>query len=84
MDGVPINLVQVMNFAQWSIEELEALANVYLKHKQIHKAQPLRRELQRRLTLVNRESLRVLVDRLDRKNMLSLTERILGRLKKLA
>jgi uncharacterized protein YpbB len=73
-----------MDFSHWSVEELEALGMVYLKHKQLHKAQTLRNELERRLEFIDNQNLKMLVDRLDSKNVVSLTDRIFARLKKLA
>ncbi len=73
-----------MEFSNWQIEELKALAHVYIKHRQPHKAQALRSELGRRLEQNHDEHVRILVDQLECGTVLSLTDRIFQRLKKLA
>jgi hypothetical protein len=80
----PKHLENDMDFSQWSVEELEALGMVYLKHKQLQKAQTLRSELERRLELIENANLRSLADRLDCKNVASLSDIIFARLKRLA
>lgn len=72
-----------MEFSTWPVEELEALARVYVKHKQFHRAQGLRTELENRIKEANGESrnLSILFDQLDTSNVVSLTDRLLGRAK---
>lgn len=72
-----------MEFSTWPVEELEALARVYVKHKQFHRAKGLRIELENRIQQTNGESrnLRILFEQLDSSNVVSLTDRLLGRAK---
>lgn len=70
-----------MEFSSWPVEELEALARVYLKHKQFQKAQPLRIELASRLQTNENDSVRQLFEQLDDSNVVSLTDRIFGKKK---
>jgi trans-2-enoyl-CoA reductase len=73
--------VNDMEFSSWPVEELEALARVYLKHKQFQKAQPLRIELASRLQTNENDSVRQLFEQLDDSNVVSLTDRIFGKKK---
>ena len=73
-----------MEFSSWPIEELKALAMVYLKHKQHRKAQALRTEMQLRLQDHDDLVLKQLSEQLDVSNVVSLTERIFGRHKQTA
>ena len=70
-----------MEFSSWPVEELEALARVYLKHKQFQKAQPLRIELASRLQTNESDSVRQLFKQLDDTKVVSLTDRIFGKKK---
>jgi hypothetical protein len=70
-----------MEFSNWPVEELEALARVYLKHKQLHRAQALRVELASRLQTNESDSVRQLFEQLDDTKVVSLTDRIFGRKK---
>jgi hypothetical protein len=70
-----------MEFSSWPVEELEALARVYVKHKQLHLAQPLRIELANRLETSESDSVRQLFDQLDNSKIVSLTDRIFGKKK---
>ncbi len=73
--------MNAMDFSNWPVEELEALARVYVKHKQFQKAQPLRIELASRLQSSESESVRQLFEQLDDSKVVSLTDRIFGRKK---
>ena len=70
-----------MEFSSWPVEELEALARVYLKHKQLHRAQTLRVELASRLEETENDSVRELFEQLDDSKVISLTDRIFGKRK---
>jgi hypothetical protein len=70
-----------MEFSNWPVEELEALARVYLKHKQFHRAQTLRVELASRLEETESDSVRQLFEQLDYSKVISLTDRIFGKKK---
>ena len=73
-----------MEFSSWPVEELKALAIVYVKHKQHQKACALRNELAIRLKEKEDPRLKQLFDQLNSSNVTSLTERIFGRAKWLA
>ena len=73
-----------MEFSSWPVEELKALAVVYVKHKQPHKAHALRSEMERRLQQREDVVLQQLFEQLDSSNVISLTERLFGRRKQSA
>ena len=72
-----------MEYANWPEKELEALGNVYLRHKQFAKAVNLRLELGNRVN-AGSDNLRHLYDKLDNSNVVSLTERFFSWNKKQA
>jgi hypothetical protein len=75
-----------MDYSRWPEFELIALANVYLRHKQPHRAQDLRTEVGRRLESIDMPGLRAVYEKLDVSNVVHFRQRIVGflHLKKLA
>lgn len=68
-----------MQLANWSEQELVALARVYIKHKQFNRSENVRQEISNRLTEsvnANTEHLSDLLDELNALQVTPLTERL--------